>query len=77
MAPHHLKFKGRSCTLSSQLIRFCILNNKKKKKKKKRMPKKHEHPIKKTDSVMLESLIGCLATQLEKSYVEHPNFHPL
>ena len=26
---------------------------------------------------MLESLIGGLATQLEKSYVEHPNFHLL
>ena len=26
---------------------------------------------------MLKSLIGGLATQLEKSYVEHPNFHPL
>ena len=25
---------------------------------------------------LLESLIGGLATQLEKSYVEHPNFHP-
>ena len=60
-----LKFKDRSCTLSSQLIQFCWLN-----------PKKGDHQIKKIDSVVLESSIGGLATQLEK-YVEGPNFHPL
>ena len=65
--PHHVKFKDRSCTLPSQLIRFCGLNN----------PKEHGHWIKQTDSIVLESLIGGLATQLKKPYVEHPNFHPL
>ena len=67
VAPHHVKSKDRSCTLPSQLIRFCGLNN----------PKKLGHRIKQIDSVVLEDLIGGLATQLEKSYVEHPNFHPL
>ena len=67
VAPHHVKSKDRSCTLPSQLIRFCGLNN----------PKKLGHRIKQIDSVVLEGLIGGLATQLEKSYVEHPNFHPL
>ena len=67
MVPLHVKFKDRSCTLLSQLIRFCGLNN----------PKKHGHWIKQIDSVVLESLIGGLATQLEKSYVECLNFHPL
>ena len=67
VAPHQVKFKDRSCTLSSQLIRFCGLNN----------PKKHGPWIKQIDSVVLESLIGGLSTQLQKSYVERPNFHPL
>ena len=67
VAPHQVKFKDRSCTLPSQLIRFYGLNN----------PKRHGHRIKQTDSVVLESLIGGLATQLEKSYVERPIFHPL
>ena len=67
VAPHHVKFKDRSCTLPSQLIRFCGLNK----------HKKHGHRIKQIDSIVLESLIGGLATQLEKPYVEHPNFHPL
>ena len=40
-------------------------------------PKKHGHWIKKIDSVVLEKLIVGLATQLEKSYVERRNFHPL
>ena len=65
VAPHHVKFKDRSCTLPSQLIRFCGLNN----------PQKHGHQIKQIDSVVLENLIRDLATQLEKSYVKHPNFH--
>ena len=67
VALHHVKFKDRSCTLPSQLIQFCGLNNQ----------KKHGHRIKQIDSVVLESLIGCLATQLEKSCVERPNFHTL
>ena len=67
VVPLHVRFKDRSCTLPSQLIRFCGLNN----------PKRHRHRIKQIDSVVLESLIGGLATQLEKSYVERPNFHPL
>ena len=67
VAPHHVKFKDRSCTLPSQLIQFCGLNN----------PKKHGHRIKKIDSVVLESLIDGLADQPEKSYVERPNFHLL
>ena len=67
VVPLHVKFKDRSCILPSQLIRFCGLNN----------PKKHGHWIKQIDSVVLESLIGGLATQLEKSYVECLNFHPL
>ena len=33
VAPHHVKFKDRSCTLPSQLIRFCGLNNPDRKKK--------------------------------------------
>ena len=40
-------------------------------------PKKHGHWIKQIDSVVLERLIGGLATQLEKSYVERLDFHPL
>ena len=67
VAHYHVKFKDRSCTLPSQLIQFCGLNN----------PKKHGHQIKQIDSVVLESLIGGLATQLQKSYVECPNFYPL
>ena len=62
VAPYHVKFKDRSCTLPSQLIQFCGLNN----------PKKHGHWIKQIDSAVLGSLIGGSATQLEKSY-----FHPL
>ena len=40
-------------------------------------PKKHDHRIKQIDSVVLESLIGGVVTQLEKSYAECPTFHPL
>ena len=59
LAPHHVKYKDRSCTPPSQLIQFCGLNN----------PRKHGHEIKQIDLVVLESLIGGLATQLEKSYM--------
>ena len=59
LAPHHVKYKDRSCTPPSQLIRFCGLNN----------PRKHGHEIKQIDLVVMESLIGGLATQLEKSYM--------
>ena len=65
MIPHRVKFKDGSCTLLSQLIRFCGLNN----------PKKTW--IKQTDLFVLESLIGGLATQFQNPYVERPDFHPL
>ena len=43
VVPLHVKFKDRSCTLPSQLIRFCGLNN----------PKRHRHRIKQIKLIQL------------------------